>query len=112
MDAPDSSGADRVMMVFCTFPERGDAVRIGTALVESGLAACVNVLPGVESIYRWEGKTEKSEEVLTIFKIPADRFADFEKALSRMHPYYVPEIVGINADSVSQAYAKWVCGQG
>lgn len=110
MVAPESSGADRVMMVFCTFPQREDAVRIGTALVERGLAACVNVCPGVESIYRWEGKTEQAEEVLAIFKISAVRFADFEKALSKMHPYDVPEIVGIHADSVSAAYVRWVCG--
>lgn len=109
MDAPESSRENRVMMVFCTFPDRGEAVRIGTALVEGGLAACVNVCPGVESIYLWEGKPEKSEEVLAIFKIAAERFADFEKALSGMHPYDVPEIVGIHAESVSEAYARWVC---
>lgn len=109
MDAPESSRADRVMMVFCTFPQHGDAVCIGSTLVERRLAACVNVCPGVESIYLWEGKTEKSEEVLAIFKIAAERFADFEKALSGLHPYDVPEIVGVNADSVSEAYARWVC---
>lgn len=112
MDAPESSRQNRVMMVFCTFPQRGDALRIGTALVEGGLAACVNVLPGVESIYLWEGKTEKSEEILCIFKIVAERFDHFEKALVAMHPYDVPEIVGINANSVSEAYARWVYDSG
>ena len=109
MNAPESSRDDRVMMVFCTFPQRGDAVRVGTELVEERLAACVNVCPGVESVYLWEGKIERGEEVLAIFKVAAAGFADFEKALAEKHPYDVPEIVGIHADSVSESYARWVC---
>lgn len=98
------------MMVFCTFPQREDARRIGTALVEGGLAACVNLSAGVESIYRWEGAVERAEEVLAIFKISAGGFAEFEKALVEMHPYDVPEVVGIAAECVSEGYARWVCG--
>ena len=59
---------DSVMVIFCTFPNTGEARQIGTVLVESQLAACVNIIPGIESIFQWQGKIQMESEVLAIFK--------------------------------------------
>ena len=84
------------------------ARQIGTTLVESQLAACVNLVPAVESIYRWQGKIEHSHEVLAIFKTTADAWTAFEARVRELHPYEVPEIVALRPEEVSGAYAKWV----
>lgn len=99
-----------VYLVLCTFPDSGQARQIGTVLVEKQLAACVNLIPAVESIYRWEGKVESATEVLAIFKTTATAFPDFEKALSELHPYEVPEIIRLNPSEVSGPYRNWILG--
>lgn len=101
-----------MLLVLCTFPEMGKAREICTAVVAEGLAACVNLVPGVESIYLWEGKMQSENEVLAVFKLQADGFASLESALSERHPYDVPEIVGVAADQVSAGYLDWVRGAG
>ncbi len=97
-----------VRLIFCTFPDLAQARQIGTALVERQLAACVNFLPGVESVYRWEGKIESASEVLAIFKTTAAAWPEFEKALAEMHPYEVPEIVAIEPTDVAAPYQAWI----
>ena len=72
------------------------------------LAACVNVLPGVESIYRWQGKVETSQEVLAVIKTTAERYAELAKRLRELHPYAVPEIVALPAAAVAESYLAWV----
>lgn len=95
-------------IVLCTFPDVETARHISTEIITENLAACVNLIPNVESIYRWEGKIEQSNEVLTIFKIKASGFKNFEKYLLENHPYDTPEIVAICPDQVSEKYLKWV----
>lgn len=97
-------------MILCTFPSLEQARQIGTVLVETQLAACVNLLPAVESIYRWQGKVEKADEVLAIFKTSAAAFPAFEKALTELHPYEVPEIIAVQPAAVAEAYTAWVLG--
>lgn len=97
-----------LLIVFCTFPDIGKAHETGTALVESQLAACVNLIPAVESIYRWQGKVETSAEVLAIFKTTPTAWPLFESRLREIHPYDVPEIVALKPEQVSEAYARWV----
>jgi periplasmic divalent cation tolerance protein len=97
-----------VRLVFCTFPDMEKAREIGTKLVEEKCAACVNLVPGVESIYRWQGQVESSAEVLGIFKTTAAGWAAFEARLKALHPYEVPEIIAVEPDQVTAAYAKWV----
>lgn len=97
-----------VRLVLCTFPDVEKAREIGMKLVEERLAACVNLLPGVESIYRWQGVVESSAEVLAIFKTTADGWAAFAARLKELHPYEVPEIIAVEPDQVTAAYAKWV----
>ncbi len=95
-------------MIFCTFPDLAQARQIGTALVERQLAACVNFLPGVESVYRWEGKIESASEVLAIFKTTAAAWPAFEKALAEMHPYKVPEIIAMEPTDIAATYHAWI----
>ena len=76
--------------------------------MERQLAACVNLVPAVESIYRWEGKVETAAEVLAIFKTTTAVFPAFEQALTELHPYEVPEIIAISPDQVAESYRSWV----
>ena len=97
-----------MLLVLCTFPHRERARQIGTLLVEKQLAACVNLIPGVESIYRWEGKVEAAGEVLGIFKTTPGAYPQFKAALSEAHPYEIPEIIAVKPEDVAPSYAAWV----
>ena len=97
-----------LLIVLCTFPDLGKARETATALVESQLAACVNLIPAVESIYRWQGKIATSAEVLAIFKTTPTAWPLFESRLRELHPYDVPEIVALKPEQVSETYAQWV----
>jgi periplasmic divalent cation tolerance protein len=99
---------NEVMMVFCTFPDVETARQIGTSLVETQLAACVNLLPGVESIYRWQGAVESTAEVLAIFKTTNTALPALEQALTERHPYDTPEFLAIRPDDVTERYGGWV----
>ena len=97
-----------MLLVLCTFPDLERARQIGTLLVEKQLAACVNLLPGVESIYRWEGQVESAGEVIAIFKTTREAFSGFRDALAESHPYEVPEILALEAASESAPYLRWL----
>lgn len=97
-----------LLVVFCTFPDMTRAREIGTALVESQLAACANLLPGAQSIYTWQGALEQAEEVLAIFKTTPAAWPRFEETLKSLHPYEVPEIIALRPEQASAAYARWV----
>ena len=95
-------------MVLSTFPSIEEARQIGTLLVEKQLAACVNLVSGVESIYHRQGRIETSAEVLAIFKTTAAKQLELFEALAARHPYETPEILALNPSAVSPAYAGWV----
>ena len=95
-------------LILCTFPDADQARAIGTTLIEEQLAACVNLIPGVESIYRWQGAMETSAEVLAIFKTTLSAYPAFETRLRALHPYEVPEIIALDPDQVATDYARWV----
>jgi periplasmic divalent cation tolerance protein len=97
-------------LVFCTFPDAASARQIGTVLVEKQLAACVNLIPGVESVYRWQGKVESASEVLAVFKTSAAVFPAFERELAGHHPYEVPEIIAMEPAAVAEQYGSWLLG--
>ena len=97
-----------MMVVFCSFPSLDNAREIGREIISEGLAACVNLLPHVESIYRWEGQIQQEPEVLAIFKVSSGAYARLEAALLSKHPYEVPEVVGVSAEAVSAGYLAWV----
>jgi len=100
--------ASEVVLVLSTFAAEADAVRAGRELVERRLAACVNVVPGVRSIYRWQGRIEDAGEVLAIVKTQRRRLGELVAALAQLHPYAVPEIVAVSVTGATEPYARWV----
>ena len=100
-----------MILVLCTFPDVEKARDVCTAVVTEGLAACANLVPVIESIYRWKGEVHNDSETLAILKLPAEGFPALESKLFELHPYGVPEIVGIKADAVNAGYLNWVCGK-
>ena len=94
------------VVVLCTFPDLDQARQIGAALVERQVAACVNLLPGVESIYRWEGKVERAGEVLAVIK--TTHYPELEAAIRELHPYEVPEILALPIVAGLAEYLKWM----
>ena len=100
-----------MLIVLCTFPDAETARHICSEIISANLAACVNIIPAVESIYRWQGKIEQASEVLAIFKIAAIGFKQFETELLEKHSYETPEIIGFAPDLVSGEYLKWVLSE-
>lgn len=100
-----------ILLVLSTFPDAEKARQTGTLLVESQLAACVNLCPGVTSIYRWKGEIESSSEVLALIKTTRAQYPALEQRLRELHPYEVPEILAIPAERAYEAYAQWVMDQ-
>ena len=98
------------MIVLCTFPDLDQARQIGAVMVERQVAACVNLVPGVESIYRWQGKVERAGEVLAIFK--TTRYAELEAALVERHPYEVPEVLALPVAAGLPASLAWLVAAG
>lgn len=98
-------------MILCTFPSLDQARQIGTVLVETQLAACVNLLPAVESIYRWHGKVETASEVLAVFKTSAAVFPAFQQKLAELHPYDIAEIIALSPEKIAEPYRAWLCAE-
>ena len=99
---------DDVMVVLSTFPDEGKAGEIAGILVERQVAACVNVVGGVRSIYRWQGRVQDDAEVLVVIKTTRGRYAALEAALLELHPYEVPEIVALPVVAGAAGYLGWV----
>lgn len=105
--------SERILLALSTFPDAETARKISNQLVNESFAACANILPGVESIYRWKGKIDNGSETLVFFKLSDDRQAAFQNKLRSLHPYEVPEILFVNIDSGLPDYLRWVvegCG--
>lgn len=98
-------------VVLTTVPDVETGARLGRAAVEEGLAACVSLVPGVRSIYRWQGRVEDEAEVLLVAKVRADRLAAYEARVAALHPYEVPEIVALAAERVFEPYLRWAQGE-
>jgi periplasmic divalent cation tolerance protein len=100
--------AEKVLLALSTFPDQESARRISNELVTKKLAACANILPGVESIYRWKEKIESGNETLMLFKLSEDRQSAFQEKLRSLHPYDVPEIIFVPISSGLPEYLRWV----
>lgn len=106
----DSHSSD-VRAVYLTFPDLESAKVVATQLVEARLAACVNLLPGATSIYRWEGETVVESECVAIAKTAADTVDALIAAVQELHPYDVPCAVAYAAVGGAETYLEWVLGQ-
>ena len=105
------SRPDTILLVFSQAPDEACARRIADALVGERLAACVNILPGVQSVYRWQGEVETASEVGLVIKTSTSRFAEMASRLQALHPYELPEIVALRPDAALPAYASWVIAE-
>ncbi len=96
------------LLALSTFPDEETARNIVRELVEARLIACGNILPHVESIYRWQGKVEVSREALVLFKLSSSSYRLFEEKLRQLHPYDVPEILSVDITHGSPDYLRWI----
>ena len=106
--ASSRTHASQVVIVLVTCPKRPVAEAIGGALVEEHLAACANVVPGLTSIYRWEGKVCRDREVLLLVKTRRARLAALARRIRSLHPYTLPAIIALPVSGGSSAYLAWV----
>ena len=99
---------NELIAVFITVPSDDCAKKLSRTLVEQRLCACVNIIPGITSIYRWKGQIEEGSELLLIAKTTRLRYEELEQAIVAAHPYDTPEIVAVKADKVFEKYAAWL----
>ena len=97
-----------LQVVLATAPSVEIAKAIARTLVEERLVACVNIVSGVTSVYRWQGKLEESAEVLLVMKTVTERLPVLVSRVTELHPYKVPEVVALPVDAALPAYAEWV----
>lgn len=95
-------------IVITTAGSREEAERIAQFLVEEQIAACVNLLPGVTSVYRWQGAVERADEILLLIKTRAAHLEAVDAALHRLHSYEVPEFLVLQAEAGSKAWLEWL----
>ena len=103
-----SAGGRGVRVVLVTCPNKTVARRLANALIARRLAACVNTLPGVESIFRWQGRVDRCREVLLIVKTTASAVARLRRIVCALHPYDVPEVMALPVVAGHRPYLQWV----
>ena len=96
------------LVVLCTVPSAEVAERLARGLLDERLVACVNVLPGLTSYYRWEGAIHADSELLLVIKSTRERFESLREWLAREHPYDVPEILALAPEAVHAPYLAWL----
>ena len=102
---------EQPLLVYTTFPDAETALAIGRELVERKLAACVNVLPGMKSVYAWKGEIERGEEVVAIVKTRVGLRHEIEKALKARHPYETPIILCLEVSGGHPATIEWLLAE-
>jgi periplasmic divalent cation tolerance protein len=96
------------LIVFVTAPNNDEAARIANSLVSERLAACVNIVGGIESIYRWEGEVARDRETLLIIKTVDGQYAELERRVKELHTYTTPEVIAYKIERGSDAYLEWL----
>lgn len=99
---------DQALLVLTNVPAAAIAEKLACVLLERRLAACVNILPAVRSLYRWQGQLEEADEVMLQIKTTQCNYPELEAAIKAAHPYDVPEIIGIPIVSGLPAYLDWI----
>ncbi|MDX6614261.1 MAG: periplasmic divalent cation tolerance protein [Blastocatellia bacterium] len=106
----DTQASDAIL-VFLTTASSNEAKLLAAALVDGRFASCVQILPQVESVYRWEGQVRYDDEVLLLVKTTAKKFEELEREVRRLHSYQVPEILAVPVMLISEPYLIWLTGQ-
>lgn len=96
------------MLVLTTLPNSDAAVELARTLVGERLAACANILPAVRSVYRWQGKVQDENEILVLFKTRQEHFERLKQRILELHPYEVPEVLGIPVEQGYAPYLEWL----
>lgn len=96
------------LLIYITCGSKENATQIATALVEEQLAACVNILPGIESVYRWKGKVESAPEYLLMIKTRREMFGTLRERVCKMHHYELPEIIAVPIVAGLEPYLNWI----
>jgi periplasmic divalent cation tolerance protein len=99
-----------IVVVLSTFPSADKATEVARALVEQHLAACVNILPSVRSVYRWQGSVQEDAETLAVIKTTRDRYEEVAACIVSLHPYELPEVIGLPLVEGHAPYLAWVAG--
>ena len=99
---------DKFQVVLNTCPDRDTAETLATSLLENKLCACVNIIPGIESVYQWNGKIEKNQEQLLIIKSTKDAYLRIEKHILDKHPYELPEVIAVSIENGLPDYLTWI----
>jgi periplasmic divalent cation tolerance protein len=102
---------DRPVLIYTTFPSLADAKRVGEALVAARLAACVNMFPGMISIFEWKGEREEANEVAMIIKTRASLAEAVMEETKRLHPYELPALLVLPTEGGSEEYCGWIASQ-
>lgn len=100
--------SSELLLVFCTCPDDATAASISETLVRERLAACVNRLPALTSVYLWQGEVEQESETLLLIKTTNARFETLCERLTRLHPYELPEIIAVAVTKGLPGYLQWV----
>ena len=96
------------LIVFCTCSSREESLKLAQAIVEREAAACVNIVPAVESVYRWEGKIETAQEFLLVIKTTRERFAALQELILKLHSYDTPEVIAVPVVIGLPKYLEWL----
>jgi len=99
MENDRSDNASRLLVVLMTAPDRDEASRI---------AECVQILPEVQSVYRWKGEVERNTEILLLAKTTSDKFDELDRAVREIHSYDTPEIIALPVNAASESYLNWL----
>ena len=100
--------ADEAIVVLMTAANGEEAARLADMLIGAHLAACVQILPEMESVYRWKGKIERQPEILLLAKTARSKFEDLEREVRALHSYETPEIIALPIAAASTAYLDWL----
>jgi periplasmic divalent cation tolerance protein len=104
----NKTGHSNYLLVMTTLPDEASARALARGLVEQRLAACVNISPAVQSIYRWQGAIEEANEVMLLIKTTLRHYDELEAAIRHVHPYEVPEIIAVPITTGLPAYLEWI----
>jgi periplasmic divalent cation tolerance protein len=98
----------KTLLVYVTVADREQAELIAGTLVEKHLAACCNIIPGISSIYYWQGRVNTDSELLLLIKTTSEKYELLEREILALHSYDVPEVIAVKIDAGSEKYIKWI----
>ena len=102
---------DAILLCLCSCPDATSAEQLAGALVGERLAACINIVPGLRSVYRWQAEVERADETLLLIKTVRERFDALSARIKALHPHELPEVLAVEAAAGLPAYLRWVADE-